>query len=155
LILALAAAAALAACASGGGGGTTSEGTTTQQTAPAKTTAPSKATAPAKATTTTQQTAAAQPAAAKLPAGYSVPPANSKLARVKAGMTDSEVRQILGEPTNQNAYVTGKAFIPFYYGGDTSRTDWMYKGQGRVVFSRNQWSGQLKVIHAMYNPSEP
>jgi hypothetical protein len=31
----------------------------------------------------------------------------------------------------------------------------MYKGMGRVVFSRNQYTGQLKVIQAMYNPGEP
>jgi hypothetical protein len=30
----------------------------------------------------------------------------------------------------------------------------MYKGKGRVVFSRNQWSGALKVIRVIYNPSE-
>jgi hypothetical protein len=50
--------------------------------------------------------------------------------------------------------MTGKAWIPFYYGGDTYRTDWMYKGKGRVVFSRNQWSGALKVIRVMHNPNE-
>ena len=31
---------------------------------------------------------------------------------------------------------------------DTARSDYMYKGKGRVVFSRNQLdSGQLKVIN--------
>ena len=31
----------------------------------------------------------------------------------------------------------------------------MYKGKGRVVFSRNRYSGQLKVINVIYNPDEP
>jgi hypothetical protein len=30
----------------------------------------------------------------------------------------------------------------------------MYKGQGRVVFSRNRYSGNLKVVRVIYNPGE-
>ena len=82
-------------------------------------------------------------------------PASSPLAKIKKGMSDTEVRKILGEPDNSNSYISGKAFIPFYYGGDTSRSDYMYSGKGRVVFSRNQWNGQLKVIRVIYNPDEP
>jgi len=85
---------------------------------------------------------------------YADPPAGSKLARVEVGMNDSKVRSILGEPDDANAYMTGKAWIPFYYGPDTHRTDWMYEGQGRVVFSRNRWSGGLSVIRVLYNPDE-
>lgn len=88
------------------------------------------------------------------PAGYSAPPATSKLAKVQLDMNDIEVRKIMGEPDDANAYMTGKAWIPFYYGPDTARTDWMYKGQGRVVFSRNRYSGGLKVIRVLYNPNE-
>jgi outer membrane protein assembly factor BamE (lipoprotein component of BamABCDE complex) len=82
------------------------------------------------------------------------PPAGSPLSKVKVGMTDTQVRNTLGDPDNANAYVTGKAWIPFYYGTDTTRTDWMYKGMGRVVYSRNQYSGALKVIRIIYNPNE-
>jgi outer membrane protein assembly factor BamE (lipoprotein component of BamABCDE complex) len=82
-------------------------------------------------------------------------PASSPLAKVKVGMTDSEVRGILGEPSDTNAYMSGKAFIPMYYGSDTHRSDWMYKGVGRVVFSRNRYSGALKVIKLIHNPDEP
>ena len=70
-------------------------------------------------------------------------------------MNDAEVRKILGDPDNSNAYMTGKNWIPFYYGPDTHRSDWMYKGKGRVVFSRNRYSGALKVIQVLYNPAEP
>jgi len=69
-------------------------------------------------------------------------------------MNDTEVRNIMGDASNANMYMTGKAFIPFYYGPDTHRTDWMYNGKGRVVFSRNRWSGALKVINVIYNPAE-
>jgi hypothetical protein len=82
------------------------------------------------------------------------PPANSPLAKVQVGMNDAQVRKILGDPDNANGYMTGKAWIPFYFGTDTTRTDWMYKGTGRVVFSRNQYSGSLKVIRVDYNPKE-
>jgi outer membrane protein assembly factor BamE (lipoprotein component of BamABCDE complex) len=82
------------------------------------------------------------------------PPASSPLAKVNLGMTDFQVRKILGEPDNVNVYPTGKSWIPFYYGSDTMRTDWMYKGMGRVVFSKNQYSGALKVVRIDYNPNE-
>lgn len=85
---------------------------------------------------------------------YSDAPAGSPLAKVDLGMNDAEVRKILGDPDDSNAYMTGKAWIPFYYGPDTHRSDWMYRGQGRVVFSRNRWSGSMKVIRVLYNPSE-
>ncbi len=85
---------------------------------------------------------------------YSDAPPGSALAKVQLGMNDAEVRKVLGDPDNSNAYMTGKAWIPFYYGPDTHRTDWMYKGKGRVVFSRNRWSGALKVIRVLYNPQE-
>jgi hypothetical protein len=97
-----------------------------------------------------QAQAQAEPAA---PRGVA-PPAGSPLAQVQLGMNDGEVRRIMGEPTSQNAYITGKSFIPYYYGTDTSRTDYKYKGIGRVVFSRNQYSGNLKVIRIDYDPSE-
>lgn len=81
-------------------------------------------------------------------------PASSKLARVKVGMNDVEVRKAIGEPDNLTNYMTGKAWIPFYFGGDTHRTEWIYTGVGRVVFSRNRWSGGLTVIELIHNPSE-
>jgi outer membrane protein assembly factor BamE (lipoprotein component of BamABCDE complex) len=81
-------------------------------------------------------------------------PDDSPLAKVTLGMSDTEVRKILGEPTTQKNYQTGKAWIPYYFGSDTSRMDYIYKGLGRVVFSQNRYSGQLKVINLMYNPDE-
>ena len=99
-------------------------------------------------------TRASAPAEAAMPAGYSEPPAGSPLSKVERGWSDEKVRSVLGSPDNANAYMTGKAWIPFYYGPDTHRTDWMYKGKGRVVFSRNRYSGGLKVIRVLYNPNE-
>ncbi len=96
---------------------------------------------------------AEQPQAQTKPA-YTVPPSDSPLAKIELGMSDEQVRSILGSPDSSNAYTTGKAWIPYYFGPDTSRSDWMYKGVGRVVFSRNRYSGSLKVIQLRHNPSE-
>jgi outer membrane protein assembly factor BamE (lipoprotein component of BamABCDE complex) len=85
---------------------------------------------------------------------YSNAPPGSELAKIQLGMDDTEVRAILGAPSDTSSYMTGKGFIPFYYGPDTHRSDWIYKGKGRVVFSRNRWSGALKVIRVLSNPNE-
>lgn len=81
-------------------------------------------------------------------------PADSPLAKIELGMNGEQVRKILGSPDDSNSYQTGKAWIPYYYGPDTSRSDWLYEGQGRVVFSRNRYSGGLKVIRVTYSPSD-
>lgn len=83
------------------------------------------------------------------------PPANSKLAKVRKGMSDDDVRLILGAPSATRTYPTGKSFIPYYYGTDTMHTEWRYRGIGRITFSRNQYSGHLKVIKIHYDPHEP
>lgn len=82
-------------------------------------------------------------------------PASSPLAQIELGMNDTDVRRVLGDPARSNSYMTGKNFIPFYYGPDVSRSDWMYPGVGRVVFSRNRYSNGLKVIRLIHNPDEP
>jgi len=100
-----------------------------------------------------QPAAKSQPSSTKAAEG-TPPPPGSPLAKIQVGMSDTDVRKILGDPDNANGYITGKEFIPFYYGGDTARTDWLYKGKGRVVFSRNRWSGNLQVVRVDYNPNE-
>lgn len=97
------------------------------------------------------------PAQAGVPAkasAYAAPPRDSEFAKVQMGSTDTAVRKLLGDPDESNAYMTGKSWIPFYFGPDTHRTDWMYTGQGRVVFSRSRWTGGLTVIDVLYNPNE-
>jgi len=84
-------------------------------------------------------------------------PASSPLAQVKLGMTFKEVRGVLGAPTDETAYPTGKAFIPFYFWDDARRAEWYYKGTGRVTFAAgNQWGGRSEgdVIRIEYDPSE-
>jgi hypothetical protein len=93
--------------------------------------------------------------AAKAPK-VSVPvPADSPFAKIKVGMGMKEVADLIGQPTDTSAHVTGKAFIPYYYGGDTHRVESLYKGQGRIVFApAHAFSGDLRVIEINYNASE-
>lgn len=115
-------------CASGGGGG----GDAGAEPAPAS-------------------SEAAKPAPAKGVA----PPAGHPLAKVQLNMQPHEVQAIMGAPTNTKSYITGKAFNPFNYGGDSgSRVEHMYKGQGRVIFAVNRYSGQQKVVRVDYDPTE-
>jgi hypothetical protein len=90
----------------------------------------------------------------KSASGMAAVPDDSPLAKITVGMDDSEVRKVLGEPTSQNAYMTGKSWIPFYFGPDTTRTDYLYDGIGRVIFSRNQYSGKLSVIDLRHDASK-
>jgi hypothetical protein len=87
---------------------------------------------------------------------YAPAPASSPMAKVQPGMTEPQVAAILGVPDDSKAYVTGKAFIPFYYGPDQSRFACYYKGKGRVIFEGgNQWgAGRGKVVRVEYDPSE-
>jgi hypothetical protein len=109
--------------------------------------------APAAAAPAATPAPAAKPAPAQKEAARPPTP-GTPLARVTMGMTEAQVIEILGAPTSQQNYVTGKAFIPMYYGTDTSRLDYRYKGVGLVVFSRNQYSGGTKVIRVDADPSE-
>lgn len=63
------------------------------------------------------------------------PARNSRFARLQIGMSAKQVTDLAGPPTDQGAYVTGKAFIPFYFGSDRHRYEMTYKGQGRLVFA--------------------
>jgi hypothetical protein len=98
-------------------------------------------------------TSAASGSAAKPPKGVA-PPAGSKLAGVTIGMTPDQVTEIMGEPTGATTYMTGKMWIPWYF-GPTHQTDWKYKDVGRVVFVNNRWSGKIQsVTRVDYDPGE-
>jgi hypothetical protein len=113
----------------------------------AESAAPASSSAPAPAP-------AAASASASGEVSKSPPPPGSRLARVTPGMTEAQVVEILGAPTSQQNYQTGKAWIPYYYGPDTGRLDYRYKGLGIVVFSRNRYSGGTKVIRVDSDPNE-
>lgn len=63
------------------------------------------------------------------------PAPGSKFTQLKIGMSSKQVQDIVGTPTDQGAYVTGKAFIPFFFGSDRYRHELVYKGFGRLIFA--------------------
>ena len=83
-------------------------------------------------------------------------PAGSPLAKVQIGMTKHQVKELIGSPTDENSYSTGKVFIPFYFGNDARRSSWFYKGMGRVVFADGNafGGGTPEVVRVDYDPSE-
>jgi hypothetical protein len=83
-------------------------------------------------------------------------PASSPLSKIQIGMNKKQVSDILGQPSDERSYATGKAWIPFYFGTDARRTSWFYKGMGAVVFADGNvfGGGAPEVVRVDYNPSE-
>jgi hypothetical protein len=80
------------------------------------------------------------------------PAPGSKFTRLQIGMSMKQVTDLIGQPTDQGAYVTGKAWIPHYYGSDRYRHETVYKGQGRLIFAsggRGDYSSGnlIMIIH--------
>ncbi len=83
-------------------------------------------------------------------------PANAKFGQLKIGMSHSQVTALLGQPSDQGSYITGKAFIPFYFGSDKYRYEAVYKGQGRLIFasSATYSFGEMHLIWIIHSASE-
>jgi hypothetical protein len=71
--------------------------------------------------------------------GNTVP--GSKFDQLQIGMSLKQVTDIVGDPTDSGAYVTGKAFIPFFFGSDAARMELTYKGKGRLIFASGGLTG--------------
>jgi hypothetical protein len=85
------------------------------------------------------------------------PAPGSKFGQLKVGMSSSQVLSILGQPNDQGAHPTGKAFIPFYFGSDRFRYEVVYKGQGRLLFAGSAgfgWDGNTHLIWIIHSASE-
>jgi hypothetical protein len=84
------------------------------------------------------------------------PDPNSSFNKLQIGMPMRQVTDLIGQPTDQGAYITGKAFIPFYFGSDKHRYEMVYKGLGRLIFAGGGFgdftSGNLVWI--IHNPTE-
>lgn len=63
------------------------------------------------------------------------PAPGSKFTKLQIGMSMKQVMDIAGAPTDQGAYITGKMFIPWYFGADKYRHEMVYKGMGRLIFA--------------------
>jgi hypothetical protein len=85
------------------------------------------------------------------------PAPGSSFTKLQIGMGMRQVNDIVGRPTDQGAYITGKAFIPWYFGSDRYRHEMVYKGVGRLIFAGGSMgdysSGNL--IWIIHNAAEP
>lgn len=94
--------------------------------------------------------AAAAPAAAPASTGR-----GAGLESIKVGMSMQEVYDLVGQPTATTTHQTGKAWIPFNYGGkDLARTHLLYKGKGRVICSHDAYSSVSRVQEVVIDPEE-
>ncbi len=75
--------------------------------------------------------------------------------KLKVGMSPEEVIKLAGKPDRMNLESTGKSLIPFYFGADTMRSYWSYTGVGFVVFTRNEYTGSLKLLEAKRDTNAP
>jgi hypothetical protein len=82
-------------------------------------------------------------------------PANSPFSKIRLGMSQGQVHEILGQPTDTKSYQTGKAWIPFYFGPDVMRTEEFYKGVGIITYTGAGIGGvHWNVFRASYNSAE-
>ncbi len=79
----------------------------------------------------------------------------SSLTKIKKGMTLKEVNSLIGYPTSTTSHLTGKTFIPFYYGGDSARRINLYKGKGKIIFTHTSgFSRTWRVKKVIIDPKE-
>ena len=81
----------------------------------------------------------------------------SKFGQLKIGMSAAQVLGLLGQPNDQGAHPTGKAFIPFYFGSDKYRYEVTYKGQGRLLFASGAgfgWDANTHLIWIIHSAQE-
>lgn len=82
------------------------------------------------------------------------PAPGSKFTQLKIGMGYREVVDIMGPPSDQGAYITGKAWIPFYFGSDKYRFELLYKNVGRLIFAGAAGGGSGNLIWVIHNANE-
>lgn len=81
--------------------------------------------------------------------------ASGSFDQITIGMSMDEVVAFVGQPTATTSRITGKAWAPFYHGGDTARLFALYRGKGRIVFSNpSRYAPVWRVIDIVYDPSE-
>lgn len=83
----------------------------------------------------------------------------SPFAKLEIGMSIKQVRESIGKANQDDAecgsYFTGKAFIPFHFGGDKMRQECAYKGLGRLSFTnQSDFDDRAVLIKIEYDASE-
>jgi hypothetical protein len=81
-------------------------------------------------------------------------PDSSPMSKLRSGMTESQVREIMGREDEKTSYETGKKWIPKFgrFANDTRRHSLFFNKQGSVVMSYNKYTRQYKLIEVNYEP---
>lgn len=83
------------------------------------------------------------------------PVAGSKFSKLQIGMGLREALDTAGPPTDQGAYVSGKAFIPFYFGSGGTRYEAAYKGHGRLIFAQgSRFSSSYYLVWIIHSAND-
>lgn len=100
-------------------------------------------------TNKTPSQATAQSAESRIEGNF---PVGSPFSKIRLGMSQGQIHEILGQPTDTKSYQTGKAWIPFYFGSDVMRTDEFYQGVGTITYTGAGIGGtHWTVLRAIYN----
>ena len=85
------------------------------------------------------------------------PAAESKFTKLKIGMSMRQVTDLIGKPSDQGQYMTGKAWIPYYFGSDRQRHEAVYQGTGRLIFAGGSVADLTgsNLIWIIHNKNEP
>jgi len=86
-------------------------------------------------------------------ASQAIPP-ESPFAKIKTGMGESQVQDILGLYNDFEVKTMAQGYIPFYQalGGDVVQTIYYYKEQGRIYLEGPGYNS--KVVKIEYDPTE-
>ncbi|GHD69231.1 outer membrane protein assembly factor BamE [Jeongeupia chitinilytica] len=121
----------------------------TTSSAPASNGGKTAATGTGKAAAQQQQAEAATPGARKVMSKdgtfegeiVGTPAKKSKFGKLQIGMSQRQVEDLIGNPSDTKTYTTGKAWVPFYFGKDAYRFETFYKKEGRLTFVGGGVSG--------------
>ena len=103
---------------------------------------------------------AAASAAPAAPVIVGNPPADHPFGQLKIGMTYDEAIAIVGKPSSESSWCTGKQHIPFYFGNDKGRAQAIFKGMGKLDFygaDGGFWGkcGMQKILGLVYIEYDP
>lgn len=74
---------------------------------------------------------------------------------IAVGMSADEAESLIGPPTTLTTRITGKQFIPFNFRGkDDLRQYALYKGKGVIVYSKDRYRSQFRVLEVIEDASE-
>ncbi len=83
------------------------------------------------------------------------PAPKSKFSKLQIGMSQRQVEDLTGQPSDMKTYTTGKSFIPFYFGGDAWRLETYYKKEGRLTYIGGGVAGSNpKLLRITVNANE-